>query len=155
MKKFAGILALSVVASICFAQDLSGNWQGRAQVDFQPVKTQLRGTGYITPELKAKWNAETKSLSQSQFELSLRKDGTYTMKMPAFMEMPPRTATGTWSFAGKVLTLKEAKTQDWAKLECSLLDDGKSISIDMMQVAKRLQSSRTALPKRTLTLTKI
>ena len=92
-------------ASTAFAQgvqkaDLVGKWTGRYEVDFS-VKRSVEDFNRKFLEGLVK---------EGRLELDFRKDGGYSIQM--FTGKTKDSASGTWSFAGRKLSMMDLKRRD-------------------------------------------
>ena len=157
MNRIAGVVLGSLIAVNAFAADVSGKWKGKVEVDFAAIKKQMsKQFANMTPEQSKQIESGMKmgmdAVKNAVFDLTIAKDGTYTMKTPALMGQASREEKGKWTLKGNKITMNDPKAASGPKsITGTLSADGKTITIDMTQAAQaNAKGSGMTPPKTTM-----
>lgn len=137
MNRIAGVVLGSLIAVNAFAADVSGKWKGKVEVDFAAIKKQMsKQFANMTPEQSKQIESGMKmgmeAVKNAVFDLTIAKDGTYTMKTPALMGQASREEKGKWTLKGNKITMNDPKAASGPKsvtVNCQRLSINRNLPI--------------------------
>jgi hypothetical protein len=165
MRTLGMITALAISVS-AFAANVTGNWRGKLSMDMKALRAQFAAKGgKMKPEqqkmIEAQMTMAENMFKTMVFDLTIKADGTYSMKSPAGPGgNGGKTETGKWKLAGNTVTMNDDKPGKGPKVITGKLSaNGKTIVVDMTEIARAQAASKgapkgTDIPAMTLTFTK-
>jgi hypothetical protein len=139
MNRIAGVVLGSLIAVNAFAADVSGKWKGKVELDLAAIKKMMsKEFANMTPEqskqIESGMKMRMEAVKNAVFDLTIEKDGTYTMKTPALMGKASREEKGKWTLKGNKITMYIPKPGSGPNSVTGTLSaDGKTITIDTPQ----------------------
>ena len=151
MKKMI-LLGLGLFVAVnAVANDVVGKWNGKAEFDVSEPRAHLEKNGFLNPKIEAWWKQQAQELNSVTCQLHLKADGTFTLGSSVKVSQWPLPKSGKWKQKGDTLTLMGAKDQEYGYFDGKVSVNGKSLTIDGMQVRNRMRSSRQPIEKLTWT----
>lgn len=100
MRTAATLALLFVGASLSLAQNPVGTWKGKFNFKYPPMPANA------TPQQKAQFTEMKSRMDKAVIFLTIKGDKTFTIKAEGMPMASAGTEKGTWTQAGKAVTLK-------------------------------------------------
>jgi|GEM_PF-5437692 len=118
----AVVVAIAALATSSLAQNAVGKWKGHLDMGAMPPAT--------TPQAKQQQDTMMKMFKQIAFSLTISKDKSFSVEISGTPgSKPPPATKGTWTQAGKTVTLKGAPKAAGTQppISGTISGDGKSL----------------------------